>query len=215
MPPDLPAQHLKVALIGNPNTGKSTLFNALSGFRSQTGNYPGVTVEKKIGRTTCAGRSVDLIDLPGTYSLSPRTLDEMVAVDVLLGRQSEIGRPDVVVCIADASNLERNLYLACQVLDIGLPTILVLNMSDVASARGIRIDHAGLSQRLGIPVLCTAAHKQQGMDELREAIVEAAAGAAPPPLRIFPPAFHAECARLREQLTASGGSEWPEFLIER
>src|SRR4029079_16958897 len=99
---------LTVALIGNPNTGKSTLFNALSGFRALTGNFPGVTVEKKIGRTRCGEREGDLVDLPGTYSLSPRSLDEMVAVNVLLGRQAEVGSPDVVVCIVDASNLDRN-----------------------------------------------------------------------------------------------------------
>src|SRR5436190_11128186 len=98
------ADVLTVVLVGNPNTGKSTLFNALSGFRALTGNYPGVTVEKKIGRTTWGARVVDLVDLPGTYSLSPRTLDEMVTVNVLLGRQAEVGRADVVVCIVDASN---------------------------------------------------------------------------------------------------------------
>src|SRR4029079_14753377 len=102
---------LTVALIGNPNTGKSTLFNALSGMRALTGNFPGVTVEKKIGRMKCGDHDVTLVDLPGTYSLAPRTLDEMVAVNVLLGRQSEVGTPHVVVCIVDASNIERNLYL--------------------------------------------------------------------------------------------------------
>src|SRR5262245_20572659 len=96
-------QSLTVALIGNPNTGKSTLFNALSGLQSRVGNYPGVTVEKKLGRVTWNEYRVTLIDLPGTYSLAPRTLDEMVAVDVLLGRQTDVGRPDVVICIADAS----------------------------------------------------------------------------------------------------------------
>jgi len=130
----------KVAVIGNPNTGKSTLFNALTGMQARTGNFPGVTVEKKIGRIQQENRTVDLIDLPGTYSLSPRTLDEMVSVEVLLGRQEEIGEVDAVVCIVDASNLERNLYLVSQVLDLGLPTILVLNMWDVAQARLVSID---------------------------------------------------------------------------
>ena len=96
----------------------NSCFNALSGFQSLTGNYPGVTVEKKVGRMQCGERSVNLIDLPGTYSLSPRSLDEMVAVNVLLGRQADVGSPDVVICIADASNLERNLYLVSQVLDL-------------------------------------------------------------------------------------------------
>src|SRR5580704_15157651 len=143
---DAPATRPLIAvLIGKPNTGKSTLFNALSGFRALTGYFPGVTVEKKIGRTTCGERVVDLVDLPDTYSLSPRSLDEMVAVNVLLGRQREIGPPDVVVCIVDASNIERNLYLVSQVLDLALPTVVVLNMSDVAANRGIEIDEQALS----------------------------------------------------------------------
>src|SRR6266849_8029138 len=100
-----------VALVGNPNTGKTTLFNALAGMRQRVGNYPGVTVETKKGRMTVQGRAIDLIDLPGTYSLAPRSPDEMVAVDVLLGRRGDARPPDVVLSIVDASNLERNLYL--------------------------------------------------------------------------------------------------------
>jgi ferrous iron transport protein B len=131
---------LTVAVIGNPNTGKSTLFTALTGIHSRIGNYPGVTVEKKIGHFQHDHREIRLVDLPGTYSLSPRSLDEMVSVEVLLGRQPDVGQIDVVVCITDASNLERNLYLVSQVLDLGLPTVLVLNMWDVAQSRGITID---------------------------------------------------------------------------
>src|SRR5438105_2396460 len=104
-----------VALIGNPNTGKSTLFSALAGVRQRTGNYPGVTVEKKVGQASFQGRRFALVDLPGTYSLAPRSPDEMIAVDVLLGRRSEVAPPDVVLCIVDAGNLERNLYLVSQV----------------------------------------------------------------------------------------------------
>src|SRR5258708_31044515 len=167
----IPARPLTAVLIGNPNTGKSTLFNALSGFRAQTGNYPGVTVEKKIGRTKCGDGAVDLVDLPGTYSLSPRTLDEMVAVNVLLGRQAEIGTPDVVVCIVDASNIERNLYLISQVLDLALPTVVVLNMSDVAANRGIEVDDRALALRLGLAFIKTEAHRRRGVHELRQAIV--------------------------------------------
>ena len=109
---------LKVACVGNPNTGKSTLFNALAGVHARVGNYPGVTVEKKVGRVHWQEHAVDLIDLPGTYSLSPRSLDEVVSVDVLLGRQPDVGLIDVVVCVTDASNLERNLYLVSQILDL-------------------------------------------------------------------------------------------------
>ena len=127
---------LVVALVGNPNTGKSTLFNALCGTRARTGNFPGVTVEKKVGRTALGekkgGAAADIIDLPGTYSLSPRSADEMVSVDVLLGEQDGTARPDAVVCVVDASNLHRNLYLVSQVLELGLPCVVALNMGDVA-----------------------------------------------------------------------------------
>ncbi len=208
-------QPLTVVLIGNPNTGKSTLFNALSGARAMTGNFPGVTVEKKIGRTKCGDRAVDLVDLPGTYSLAPRTLDEMVAVNVLLGRQSDVAAPDIVVCIVDASNIERNLYLVSQVLDLALPTVVVLNMCDVAASRGIQIDAAALSQRLGLPVVKTEAHRRRGLDELRAKIQGAAA--VPPAVRprIFPAAFASECERLSEVLASLGQPQTPYYLLER
>src|SRR5205823_5995258 len=124
------------------------------------GNYPGVTVEKKIGQTRSGDTTISLVDLPGTYSLSPRTLDEMVTVNVLLGRQSDVGHPDVVVCIVDASNIDRNLYVVSQVLDLGLPVVLVLNMGDVATTRGITIDYAELSRRLGVRIVNTEAHRK-------------------------------------------------------
>src|SRR5664280_1168739 len=117
-----------VALIGNPNTGKSTLFSGMVGVRQHVGNYPGVTVEKKTGRMQYAGRQFELIDLPGLYSLAPRSRDEMVAVDLLLGRRRELPPVDAVLCIVDASNLQRNLYLVSQVLDWELPTVLAVNM---------------------------------------------------------------------------------------
>ncbi len=209
------AMPLTVALIGNPNTGKSTLFNALSGSAALTGNYPGVTVEKKIGKMRCGDRVVQLVDLPGTYSLSPRTLDEMVTVDLLLGRIADIGRPDVVVCIVDASNLERNLYLVSQVLDLGLPAVLVLNMSDVAKSRGIVIDAGELSRRLGLAVVMTAAHRHDGIDSVREAILAAAAAGPPPRPEIFPPVFREECGRLAAQLAEWGRPATPDYLLGR
>src|SRR5437588_5521794 len=141
-----------VALLGNPNTGKTTLFNALAGMRQRTGNYPGVTVETKKGKLRHGGRSADVIDLPGTYSLAPRSPDEMVAVDLILGRQNGECRPDVVVTIVDASNLERNLYLTTQVLELGVPVVVALNMIDVAEAQGVRIDADRLAAQLGVPV---------------------------------------------------------------
>ena len=148
-----PSRPLKVALIGNPNTGKSTLFNALAGLRARVGNYPGVTVEKKIGRVRWDNRDIDLIDLPGTYSLSPRSLDELVSVDVLLGRQQDVGQVDAVICIVDASNLERNLYLVSQILELKLPMVLVLNMCDLAAARGTTVDGEALAAKLGVVVV--------------------------------------------------------------
>ena len=205
----------KVAVIGNPNTGKSTLFNALTGLQSRTGNFPGVTVEKTIGRIQAENRVVDLIDLPGTYSLSPRTPDEMVSVEVLLGRQKDLGEIDAVVCIVDASNLERNLYLVSQVLDLGLPTILVLNMWDVAQARQVSIDVEGLRQRLGVQVVVCEAHRRMGVHELRLAIIHSDTLVAPERPKPFPAAFYSECKILQKTLSALGSRKLPFYLVER
>jgi ferrous iron transport protein B len=149
-----------IALVGNPNTGKSTLFNALSGLRQRVGNYPGVTVEKKLGRLRVLDQECLLVDLPGTYSLAPRSPDEMVAVDVLLGRRAEVPPPDVILCVVDASNLERNLYLVSQLLELERPTVIALTMVDLAEANGERIDVAGLSRNLGTPVVAIHAQKR-------------------------------------------------------
>src|ERR1041384_5536207 len=153
---------LTVALVGNPNAGKSTLFNALSGLRQRVGNYPGVTVEMKKGQLTADGVTVDLIDLPGTYSLAARSPDEMVAVDLLLGRRPEEPRPDVVLSIVDATNLDRHLYLTSQLLDIGEPVVLAVNMIDAAAAQGITVDCARLSEALGVPVVPIQANNGTG-----------------------------------------------------
>ena len=206
---------LTVAIIGNPNTGKSTLFNALTGLQARVGNFPGVTVEKKIGRIKGTTEPIDLVDLPGTYSLSPRSLDEMVSVNVLLGRQADIGKVDAVVCILDASNLERNFYLACQVLDLGLPTVIVLNMFDVATSRGAKIDLAALSKKLGVQVVATSAHRKEGLDALKAAIAAAVPngpGSRPHP---FPEAFYAECHLLATKLAELGRSDAPSVVVER
>ena len=209
-----PPRALKVACVGNPNTGKSTLFNALAGLHARVGNYPGVTVEKKIGRVRWSDWTVDLIDLPGTYSLSPRSLDEIVSVDVLLGRQPDVGPIDVVVCITDASNLERNLYLLSQVLDLELPTVLVLNMWDAAQRNGLQIDVDELRARLGIPVVVTEAHRRKGIDDVRAAVLEAAELRASPP-RVFPDAFYDECRDLAEWLSVARVADPPRYLQER
>ncbi len=204
-----------VAVIGNPNTGKSTLFTALTGVHSRIGNYPGVTVEKKLGWFHHEGRQIRLVDLPGTYSLSPRTIDEMVSVDVLLGRQREVGSIDAVVCIADASNLERNLYLVSQVLDLGLPTVLVLNMWDVAQSREIKIDIVELSRRLGIPVVACEAHRRKQLDDVRSAIVQVSQIPRAPTPDLFPSVFREESTRLRAEIVQLGHPELPGYLVER
>lgn len=189
---------LSVALVGNPNTGKSTLFSALAGVRQRVGNYPGVTVEKKIGHMESAGRRFALVDLPGTYSLAPRSPDEMVAVDVLLGRQADSPVPDAVLCIVDASNLERNLYLVSQVLELGLPTVIALNMVDIAELRGVKIDVPQLSGRLGIPVIEVQANRRRGIEKLKSALVEAIGRPLPPRKSPLPPVVQQEVARLEE-----------------
>lgn len=168
------AEPLLFALVGNPNCGKTTVFNALTGLRQKVANYPGVTVEKKIGECFSQhGALMRIIDLPGAYSLNARSPDEAVLRDVLLGRRADTPRPDRVICIADASNLERNLYLVTQVLELGLPTILALNMVDVAEAKQWRIDVEKLSDLLGIPVIPMQATTGKGLIELKVAMSKA------------------------------------------
>ncbi len=170
-----PSRPRTVALIGNPNTGKSTLFNGLVGVRQHVGNYPGVTVEKKTGHVDLAGCRAEIVDLPGLYSLAARAHDEMVVVDLLLGRQKGAPPVDAVVCIADASNLERSLYLLSQVLELELPTVLAVNMLDVAERHGIRIDLEQLERRLGIPVVPIQANRRIGLPQLKRALTDALA----------------------------------------
>ncbi len=157
---------LTVALAGNPNSGKSTIFNNLTGARQHVGNYPGVTVEKKEGKAVYGGYEITFVDLPGTYSLSANSEDEVVARDFIIN-----GRPDAVVHVIDASNLERNLYLYTQLQELGAPVILAMNMSDVAESKGQKIDHAALSGLLGKPVVATVGNKNKGMRELLDAVV--------------------------------------------
>ena len=159
------------ALVGNPNCGKSTLFNALTGLKQKVGNYPGVTVEKKMGECYSQhGRAMRVIDLPGAYSLAARSPDEAVMRDVLLGRRADTPQPDRIICIVDASNLERNLYLVHQVLDLGRPTIVALNMMDVAAKAGLTIDVARLERDLGVTVIPCEAANAKGLVEIRLAM---------------------------------------------
>lgn len=157
---------LRVALAGNPNAGKSTIFNALTGARQHVGNWPGKTVEKKEGKFRYGDYEIELVDLPGTYSLTAYSPEEMIARDYIINE-----KPDLVVTVVDAANLERNLYLAVQVLELEVPIIMALNMSDVADARGLKIDQAGLGAGLNAPVVRTAASKGDGLDALRDQIV--------------------------------------------
>lgn len=160
---------VRIALAGNPNSGKTTLFNALTGSNQHVGNYPGVTVEKKEGDFRHEGRDIHVIDLPGTYSLTASSPEELVARNVVLEEN-----PDLVVDVVDASNLERNLYLATQFMELRVPVVLALNMSDVAEARGHAIDWARLSELLNVRIVPTVAHKGKGLAELKQAIVETA-----------------------------------------
>ena len=168
-PVQAPPRLRRIALAGNPNVGKTTLFNALTGLRQKVANYPGVTVERKSGRLAGAA-AVEVVDLPGTYSLNPKSVDERVAYDVLTGRMPGEAAPDVVVCVADAANLERNLYLASQVLDLGLPTVIALNQMDAAEEAGLEIDVEALEEKLGVPVVPIVASRGEGLEALREAV---------------------------------------------
>ncbi len=191
-----------IVLTGNPNCGKTTLFNALTGLRGKVGNYPGVTVERKEGwlLDPPPGPTVRILDLPGTYSLSPQSLDEQIARDVLFHRVQDVPPPDLVVVVLDASNLQRNLYFATQVIELGYPTLLALNMSDVAQENGHEIDAAGLSKALGVPVVPLVASQGEGLKELRAqmlAMLKTPAAAVTP--RVFaelPEVFGREAAQL-------------------
>src|SRR4051794_67353 len=209
--PAVAPKTIRVALVGNPNTGKSTLFTALAGVRQRVGNYPGVTVEKKTGTLRHGERHFELIDLPGTYSLAPRSPDEMVAVDVLLGRRDNAAPPDAVLCIIDASNLERNLFLVSQVLSLGLPTIVALNMVDLARERQIEIDVAALAKRLGVSVIAVQANRRVGIEELSAALSEITNGSGVPRENPFPPEFQRHTNELAAWLNTKSPQPVPQF----
>lgn len=159
-----------VALAGNPNSGKSTVFNTLTGARQHVGNWPGKTVEKKEGVCKRDNYEIQVVDLPGTYSLTAYSLEEVIARDYIIEE-----KPDVVIDVVDAANLERNLYLTVQFLELGVNLVIALNMNDIADSRGLRIDTEMLSQGLnGAPVIRTVASKGKGIDELLQAAIKAA-----------------------------------------
>lgn len=174
-----------LALVGNPNCGKTALFNRLTGSRQKVANYAGVTVERKEGRLkTAAGKVLRLLDLPGTYSLYPRSPDERVTCDVLAGRARGEKRPDLVVCVLDATNLRRNLRLVLAVQRLGLPMVVALNMADLAARRGLQIDTEALGRALGVPVVRTVATQGEGLDALRDLLDRAELWDTPAPAEL-------------------------------
>ncbi|MEA4910126.1 MAG: ferrous iron transport protein B [Anaerolineaceae bacterium] len=168
------AHNIKVALAGNPNCGKSTIFNALTGSHQHVGNWPGKTVEKKAGNFRSNGHVIELVDLPGTYSLSPYSQEEVIARDFIISE-----KPDVIISVLDASNLERNLYMTTQLIELERPVIVALNMMDSAENRGMSIDVDALSQRLGLPVVPMVAFNGKGVNDLVKAVVAASDSAGP------------------------------------
>lgn len=209
MPAAQPGQHiassktLTIALVGNPNTGKSTLFNVLTGHRQRVGNYPGVTVEKKTGTVRGIGgyETVEVIDLPGAYSLSPTSEDEAIVLDVLLGKQAGTPLPDVILVVLDATNLTRNLFLLSQLLELDRPVVVALNMMDLAAAQGISIDVPALAAELGVPVIPVVAPKGTGIDELKAALGRSAALKSSGQCAAFPECVCAELDGLCHAVT--------------
>ncbi|MDD1612034.1 MAG: 50S ribosome-binding GTPase, partial [Methylococcaceae bacterium] len=187
---------LTVGVVGNPNCGKTTLFNALTGAKQHVGNWPGVTVEKKTGEYVFEGKTIELVDLPGTYSLEAAddqvSLDEKVARDFVAAKEA-----DLIVNIVDASSIERHLYLTSQLIEMRTPMILVLNMMDAVKQRSIKIDVAYLAERLGCPVVPIVASTKQGIDSLKKTINQAAVTKPSPQLNIdYAPALERAISEL-------------------
>ncbi|HET9012457.1 MAG TPA: FeoB small GTPase domain-containing protein, partial [Gemmatimonadaceae bacterium] len=171
---------LRVALVGNPNAGKSTLFNALTGMQQRVANFPGVTVEHAEGGYVHDGLPFTVLDLPGTYSVTPQSPDEAVALDALQGRARGVPAADVIVVVVDAANLERNLFFATQILELGRPTVIALNRMDRVAAEGTRIDVPELMHELGAVVVPVSATRGDGVERLRHVIARAPGLPAPP-----------------------------------
>src|SRR5215210_1067883 len=164
--------HLTIALAGNPNAGKTTLFNSLTGLKQKVANYPGVTVERKVGVWQLGSAGADLVDLPGLYSLDATSLDEKIARDVITGDQAGIAMPDAIVAVVDATSLERNLYLVTQLFEFGVPVVVALTMIDVFEKQKHEIDIPKLESMLNVPVVAVNAKSMRGKDELARKVVE-------------------------------------------
>jgi ferrous iron transport protein B len=211
--PSISTSVRRVAIAGNPNCGKTTIFNALTGLRQKVGNYPGVTVERKEGSFHGShGEQMSLLDLPGCYSLQARSPDEEVARDVLLGRVAGTPRPDIIIVVVDASNLERNLYLAAQILELNLPVILALNMVDQAERAGIVVDPIALREKLGIPVIPMVATKGMGFVQLKHAVSQTPLP-KPGNRAIQSEPFEREARELAAHLPVSPEIALPESLL--
>ncbi|MBP2634906.1 MAG: der 3 [Firmicutes bacterium] len=199
------ARNLTVALAGNPNSGKTTIFNNITGARQHVGNYPGVTVERREGFRRYQGKELLLVDLPGTYSLTAHSLDELVARNVIVNE-----KPDIIVNILDASNLERNLYLAVQLLELERPVVLALNMTDVAEQRGLKINDEALSRKMGISVVRMVGNRNRGTDELLETVVVAAAANEHAPFRLdYGQDIEAQITQITEALASVTEVKYP------
>lgn len=202
---------LTVAVVGNPNSGKSTLFNRLTGLRQKTGNYPGVTVERHTGSVTLDTVPFELIDLPGTYALSAASLEERIAVDVILGRLSGTPEPQGVLAVVSATHLYQGLYLVGQILELGLPVVVALTQVDAAEAAGIRVDADALSAHLGnVPVLPVVSTTGEGFDDLRRALRGIADLPAPEPQHAWPALRSAA-----ESLSQASDTAFPPIVFER
>ncbi|MBX6380561.1 MAG: ferrous iron transport protein B [Thermoflavifilum aggregans] len=181
------SETVSIVLVGNPNSGKTSLFNALTGLNQKVGNFPGVTVDKKVGYTRLDHRlEAKVVDLPGTYSIYPRSADEWVTFDVLLNPRNP-DRPDMVICLADASNIKRNLLFCSQIIDLKIPVVIALTMMDIAQQKGIRIDVPALELSLGVPVVPVNPRKEKGIGALKKALALTAAGQYKPPSGDFIP----------------------------
>ncbi len=174
--PETGNRKIKIALVGNPNSGKSTLFNVLTGLKQNTANFPGITVDKKTGACILGHLEsnnplhAEIIDLPGTYSLYPKSSEEKIAVDIITDSARK-DHPDIIICIADASNLKRSLLLCTQLIDLKTPVVLALNMIDLAKAKNLTINTSKLSEKLGVDVIPINARKKQGVEDLKRAVL--------------------------------------------
>ena len=201
----------RIAVVGTPNCGKSTLFNRLTGLRQRIGNYPGVTVERHTGTLILGDRHVELVDLPGTHGLSPHSYEERIAIDVILGRLEDADHPQAILAVVDATNLYQGLYLVQQLLELELPVAVALTMADAAEAQGLKVDVGRLSERLaGVPVYPVVATTGRGIDALKAALVELHSRPAPAHKAAWP-----ELADAARELRAHASPEIRRVDAER